>query len=144
MLLWRTPVSKKHLVISTPHSIKRVLQYLWAKYESLSEQYYAANLNYAITYKTTINFSKAKPYSEQSQVMLSKVCDHLWIKISIKLKNYVFCKNFKRTHIKILHLNVKLNFKNKDKHEYLSKHKTWKIYTGWLFQAPMYFFNYFK
>lgn len=51
---------------------KRGLQYLWAKYESLSQQYYAANLNYAVTYKTTINFTKAKYYSEQRQLILSK------------------------------------------------------------------------
>lgn len=57
---------KKQLVISQK---KRVPQYPHAKYESLSEQHYVANLHYAATYKTRIYVSETKYYSEQIQVM---------------------------------------------------------------------------
>ena len=74
IITWETGVIKglycqrdEHLVTSQKQTNKqtnRVLQYPWANYKSLSEQHYAANLNYAATYKTRTDFGKTRCYSE--------------------------------------------------------------------------------
>ena len=38
--------------------VTKDFQYPWAKYKSLSEQHFAAHLNYAATYKNRTDFSK--------------------------------------------------------------------------------------
>lgn len=50
----------KYLIISQKETgkVTKDFQYPWAKYKSLSEQHFAAHLNYAATYKNRTDFSK--------------------------------------------------------------------------------------